>query len=150
MLLNAKEVACSDDMIGGLLAAWVARQNVARPGCREPPGSAHEAVVTNDGPGPLRELGIVTRAHGPGSRPAWYRSSAQNLRRSRRSPGPGLSRLHGSEPPRFELPGVAGQAGTTAIASISTRKSGWARPLTTAAVMTGGLGWLPHTRWNAA
>jgi Protein of unknown function (DUF1275) len=46
--------------------------------------------------------------------------------------------------------GAAGQAGTTAIASISTRKSGWARPLTTAAVMSGGLGWLPHTRWNAA
>ena len=51
---------------------------------------------------------------------------------------------------RFELPGVAGQAGTTAIASISTRNSGWARPLTTAAVMTGGLGRSPHTRWNAA
>jgi dihydrofolate reductase len=42
------------------------------------------------------------------------------------------------------------QAGTTAIGSISTRKSGWARPLTTAAVMTGGLGRSPHTRWNDA
>jgi hypothetical protein len=38
----------------------------------------------------------------------------------------------------------AGQAGTTAIGPISTRKSGWARPLTTAAVMSGGLGRSPQ------
>ena len=53
----------------------------------------------------------------------------------------------GRGPPRARR---GDQAGTTAMASISTRKSGWARPLTTAAVMTGGWDWSPHTRWKAA
>jgi hypothetical protein len=97
--------------------------------------------------------------------PPWSQSSPEPMGPDRGRLGPGrahstsggagavldqASLLHGLDLRRFELPGVAGQAGTTAIASISTRKSGWARPLTTAAVMTGGLGWSPHTRWNAA
>ena len=47
-------------------------------------------------------------------------------------------------------PEPGGQEGTTAIASISTRKSGWARPVTKAAVITGGSVRSPHSRWNAA
>jgi hypothetical protein len=53
--------------------------------------------------------------------------------------------------PKASAPiGRPGQAGTTAIASISRRNSGRARALTTAAVMTGALGRSPQTRWNAA
>jgi hypothetical protein len=40
--------------------------------------------------------------------------------------------------------------GTTAMASISTRNSGFASAETKANVMTGGLGCWPQTRWNAA
>jgi hypothetical protein len=47
----------------------VARQNVTRPGCRERfRALAHEAVVTEDGPRPLRELGTVTLRCEPRSR----------------------------------------------------------------------------------
>lgn len=37
-------------------------------------------------------------------------------------------------------------SGTTAMASISTRKSGWASPATNIPVMAGGLGRSPQTR----
>ena len=51
----------------------------------------------------------------------------------------------------IELLGSLGNhSGTTAIASISMRKSGLARPVTNAKVMAGGLGRFPQAFWNMA
>jgi hypothetical protein len=77
---------------------------VSRPGCRDPLRAlAHKAVVTKDGPRPLRELGTVTfRAPAPGSAGlgAFPRHESRRENPLHRSSGPALRAAAGGGRPR--------------------------------------------------